>query len=117
MEETQIAPNTGELEEEHLYSELSTGDGKQGRDSGQQPSGPGEAPRKRPEQWCPQDSRPCWGSVLCRKGFCRWEAAVGCVGVGCCSLRCFLLPSAHDSLSSSAQLFSNHESARQTPFG
>lgn len=61
--------------------------------------------------------RPHWGSVLCRKGFCRWEAAVGCVGVGCCSLRCFLLPSTHDSLSSSAQLFSNHEPARQTPFG
>lgn len=48
---------------------------------------------------------------------CMWEAGVGCVGAGCRKLRNFLLPSAHDSPSSSSQLFSNHKSAGQTPFG
>lgn len=83
MEETQIVPNTGELEEEHLYSEFTTGDGKQGRDSGQQHSlwlwwGTTNSPSQK-ETW----------SVLCRKGFCRWEAAQDCGGVGdvfCCLL-------------------------------
>lgn len=98
---------------------------KQGKDSGQQHSLRFPLVRHHKQLLLERDmtsgalrtSRPRWGSVLCRKGFCRWEAAVGCVGVGRCSLRCFLLPSAHDSLSSAAQLFSNHESLRQTPFG
>lgn len=125
MEATQmVVPNTRKLEEEHLHSEFTTGDGKQRRDW------PAALPltlvrhhksrlllEKDLTSGALSTSRPPWGSVLCRKCFCRWEAAVGCVGVGHCSLRCFLMPSAHDSLSSSAQLFSNHESARQTPFG